>query len=349
LAKARRRRGALDFESPETRIVFGEGRKIAEILPLHRTDAHKIIEECMIAANISAARFLQRHKVPTLYRVHEGPNPDKLDDLAEFLRELGLRLSGGARPEPRHFASVIERIQDRPDSELIQTVMLRSLMQAVYAPKNTGHFGLALQDYCHFTSPIRRYPDLLVHRGIRHVLRKGKARDFPYGFADMQGLGEHSSATERRADEATRDAEEWLKCEYMVDKIGEEYDGIITGVAAFGIFVQLKDLHVEGMVHVTNLERDFYEFDPIGHRLIGERSGQVYRLADSLRVKVTRVDLDDRKIDFDVVTPPATTRTSRRGGGATRRPRERGPGGKAKGRSRGKTRSQRGKTGRRGR
>lgn len=274
----------------------------------------------MIAANVCAARFLKRHKLPTLYRVHEGPNPDKLEDLNEFLRELGLRLGGGARPEPRHYAGVIKRIQDRPDSELIQTVMLRSLMQAIYSPNNVGHFGLALEDYCHFTSPIRRYPDLLVHRGIRHVLRGGKARDFAYRAADIQVLGEHCSATERRADEATRDAEEWLKCEFMVDKIGEEYEGIITGVMAFGIFVQLKELHVEGMVHVTNLERDFYEFDPIGHRLIGERSGQVFRLADSLRVKVVRVDLDDRKIDFDVVTPPATARSSRRGGGPSRRP-----------------------------
>jgi ribonuclease R len=338
LAKARRRRGALDFEAPETKIVFGEGRKIAEIVPLHRNDAHKIIEECMIAANVCAARFLKRHKLPTLYRVHEGPNPDKLEDLIEFLREMGLRLAGGARPEPRHFASVIKRIQDRPDSELIQTVMLRSLMQAVYSPNNVGHFGLALEDYCHFTSPIRRYPDLLVHRGIRHVLGGGKAREFTYRPADMQSLGEHCSATERRADEATRDAEEWLKCEFMVDKIGEEYEGIITGVTAFGIFIQLKELHVEGMVHVTNLERDFYEFDPIGHRLIGERSGQVFRLADSLRVKVARVDLDDRKIDFDVVRPPATPRTSRRGGGATRRSRAGGKGRKVRRASTGRRR-----------
>ena len=259
----------------------------------------------MIAANVATARFLEKQKIPTLYRVHEGPQAEKLEDLRTFLRELGLSLGGGERPEAHHFAELLRKIQDRPDAHLIQTVMLRSLTQAVYTPENLGHFGLALPAYLHFTSPIRRYPDLLVHRGIRHVLRNRKRRKkvpFLYSEAEMERLGAHCSMTERRADEATRDAVEWLKCEYMMDKVGETFPGIISGVTSFGLFIQLREIYVEGLLHVTALSNDYYHFDAASHRLVGERTGVTYQLGDAIEVQVARVDLDERKIDF--VLPP---------------------------------------------
>ena len=308
--KLRERRGAIDFDTTETRIEFGVDRKIERIVPVHRNDAHKIIEECMIAANVCTARFLNRHKLPTLYRVHEGPKADKLTDLREFLGELGLPLGGGEKPQARDYGTLLNKIQARPDAHLIQTVMLRSLSQARYSPDNIGHFGLSHDEYLHFTSPIRRYPDLLVHRAIRHHLRnearkKDKGKEarlakFPYSESDMTSLGEHCSVTERRADDATRDAVDWLKCEYMLDKVGEDYDGIVSSVTSFGIFVELKDIYVEGLVHITALHNDYYHFDPAGHRLRGERTGKVYRLGDEVSVKVVRVNLDDRKIDFEL-------------------------------------------------
>jgi ribonuclease R len=298
---SREQRGAMDFDTQETVIEYGADRKIERILPTERNDAHRLIEECMIAANVAAARFLQRHKMPGLYRIHEGPATDRLNKLRAFLGELGLGLGGGDKPTPKDYTRLLEQVRDRPDAHLIQTVMLRSLAQAVYNPGNVGHFGLALEAYAHFTSPIRRYPDLQVHRAIRHVLHGGKAADFPHDHAELVGLGEHCSMTERRADEAVRDAVEWLKCEYMQDKVGQVFDGIITGVTGFGLFVELRGVFVEGLIHVTSLRNDYYQFDPIGHRLHGERSGQVYRLGDGVRVRVTRVDLDERKIDFEPV------------------------------------------------
>jgi len=301
LRVSREQRGAMDFDTQETEIEYGADRKIERILPTQRNDAHRLIEECMIAANVAAARFLQRHKMPGLYRIHEGPTEDRLHKLRAFLGELGLGLGGGDKPAPRDYTRLLEQVHERPDVHLIQTVMLRSLAQAVYSPGNLGHFGLALEAYAHFTSPIRRYPDLQVHRAIRHVLQGGKAVDFPFTHADLVGLGEHCSMTERRADEAVRDAVEWLKCEYMLDKVGQVFDGIITAVTGFGLFVELRGVYVEGLVHVTALRNDFYKFDPIGHRLHGERSGQIYRLGDVLRVQVARVDLDERKIDFEPV------------------------------------------------
>jgi len=314
LRQARERRGAIDFDTQETVIEYGPDRKIERIRPTERNDAHRLIEECMIAANIAAARFLQRHKLPALYRVHEGPNRDKLEKLRGFLGELGLGLGGGDKPSPKDYAMLLERAQDRPDVHLIQTVLLRSLSQAVYSPETIGHFGLALDAYAHFTSPIRRYPDLLVHRGIRHALQGGKAKDFGYSQADMGSLGEQCSMTERRADEAVWDAIEWLKCEFMQDKVGDEFDGIVAAVTSFGLFVELREVFVEGLVHVTALRNDYYHFDPVGQRLRGERSGQVYRLGDSLRVRVVRVDLDERKIDFELAQTTAESggRRSRR-------------------------------------
>ncbi len=300
LRVAREKRGAIDFDTTETRIVFGADRKIESIVPVIRNDAHKLIEECMVAANVAAARYLEKHKMPALYRVHAGPPPEKLADLRSFLGELGLTLKGGDKPHALHYAELLATVHERPDAHLIETVMLRSLSQAVYSPDNIGHFGLAHDAYAHFTSPIRRYPDLMVHRAIRHTLRGGTAENFAYTHPDMVLLGAHCSTNERRADDATRDAVSWLKCEYMMDKVGEVYPGTISSVTSFGLFVELDEIFVEGLVHVTALDNDYYHFDPAGHRLRGERTGKLYRLADRITVKVVRVNLDDRKVDFEL-------------------------------------------------
>jgi ribonuclease R len=327
MRRGRTKRGAIDFETTETRIVFSEDRKIEKIIAVERNEAHKIIEECMIAANVCTARFLGRHKLPTLFRVHEGPKAEKLLDLREFLKERGLSLAGGKQPMAADYAKMLKRVQGRPDTHVIETVMLRSLSQAKYSPDNVGHFGLAHEEYLHFTSPIRRYPDLLVHRAIRYQLKKQSQKKkgqkpsgrgltagggFSYEHAKMLEFGEHCSATERRADEATRDAVDWLKCEYMLDKVGEDFEGVITGVTSFGIFVELKDIYVEGLVHVTALQNDYYHFDPSGHLLRGERTGKTYHLSDVVKVKVVRVDLDDRKIDFELADAVKSERKQKR-------------------------------------
>jgi ribonuclease R len=315
LLDARHSRGAIDFETQETRIIFGSERKIAEIRPTVRNDAHKLIEECMLAANVATAEFLKKHEIPALYRVHDGPPPERLEKLRAFLGELGLSLHKGKDPSPKDYQALLSQIADRPDFHLIQTVMLRSLSQAVYSVENNGHFGLNYEAYTHFTSPIRRYPDLLVHRAIRsvirsrqetpHVKRAGamaipKARIYPYDENTLEQLGEQCSMSERRADEATRDVVNWLKCEYMKDRVGETFPGVITAVTGFGLFVELTDIYVEGLVHVSALPGDYYHFDPIHHRLAGERSGRSFRLGDTVEVKVMRVNLDERKIDFEV-------------------------------------------------
>ncbi len=318
LFTARERRGAIDFETVETKIKFGPDRKIEDVVPVVRNEAHRLIEECMIAANVQAAQFLAAHKLPLLYRAHPGPETDRLEELRAFLNELGLSLGGGTSPEPRHYARLLESIKGRADARLIQTVLLRSLAQAVYTPENIGHFGLALDCYAHFTSPIRRYPDLLVHRAIKHALTQRRPEQFPYTGALMQGLGTHCSMTERRADEATRDTVSWLKCEFMMDRVGEEFDGLITGVTPFGLFVEIERVYAEGLVHVSSLPNDYYHHDPRHHRLRGERSGRVWRLADRIRVRVLRVNLDERKIDFEPVLSaqdqpvPAAGRNPRR-------------------------------------
>lgn len=301
LLRSREQRGAIDLDTTETRIVFGPEKKIERVEPVERNDAHRIIEECMLAANVVAARFLRRKRLPLLYRRHDGPNPQKLVDLRGFLGELGLSLSGGDQPTPKDYAAVLSRIKDRPDKHLIQTVLLRSLSQAVYTPEEGGHFGLAYDAYTHYTSPIRRYPDLLVHRAIRHALAGGKVAEFHYTRGEFVTFGEHCSMTERRADEATRDATDWLKCEFMLDKVGQEFEGVISAVTSFGLFIELDEIYVEGLVHITNLPRDYFHFDPAGHRLVGERGGMVFRLADRVKVRVARVNLDDRKIDFDLL------------------------------------------------
>ena len=298
LSGARRQRGAIDFDIPEAQLIFDESGRIANIEARSRNDAHRLIEECMIAANVQAAQFLARHRIPTLYRVHEGPGEERIAAAREFLQGLGLSLGGLDKLEPRHITALFEAIRGRPDEELIETVMLRAMAQADYRPENGGHFGLALEAYAHFTSPIRRYPDLLVHRGIRHVLEGGTAGDFSYSPGHMLELGSLCSAAERRADDATREAVQWLKIEFMQDKLGEEFDGIITGVTDFGVFVTLKGMQIDGLVHVTSLGNDYFDHDRTRHRMVGQRSGATYGLTDELRVRVARASLEDRKIDF---------------------------------------------------
>lgn len=299
LLQARKNRGAIDFETTETRIEFDENRKIQQIVPVIRNDAHRLIEECMLAANVATARFLEKAEIPTLYRVHSLPDEEKIAALRLFLGELGLQLGGGKKPHPKDFQKTMAAIQNRPEKHIIETVMLRSLKQAQYVEENDGHFGLAYPAYTHFTSPIRRYPDLLIHRAITHLIDNNSVEEFTYSDEDMSRLGKHCSSTERRADEATREVVSWLKCEYMQDKLGQIFQGTISAVTGFGIFVELDEIYVEGLVHVTSLRNDYYAFDPVKHRLIGERSGQVYRLGDKMTVLVARVDLDERKIDFE--------------------------------------------------
>ena len=316
LRSAREQRGALDFDTQETRILFDEQRKIAAIKPVRRNDAHKLIEECMLIANVATAQFLEALEQPALFRVHEGPSAEKLENLRAFLGELSLDLPGGLKPTPEHYQSLLATVEGRDDSHIIQTMLLRSLSQAVYQPENAGHFGLHYEAYAHFTSPIRRYPDLLVHRAIRSAIRgRGKnahinrvkgavvlkrERIYPYDTAAMVALGEQCSMTERRADDATREVDAWLKCEFLKDRIGEEFEGVIAAVTNFGVFVELSDLYIEGLMHVSALPGDYYHFDQAKQRLIGERTRQIFQLGGAVTVRVARVDLDDRKIDLEL-------------------------------------------------
>lgn len=301
LLATRKIRGAMEFETTETRIEFDENKKIKCIVPVIRNDAHKLIEECMLAANVATARFLEKAEIPTLYRVHAAPEEDKITALRQFLGELGLQLGGGKKPSPKDFQRTMSTIGDRPEKHLIETVMLRSLKQAQYVEANEGHFGLAYTAYTHFTSPIRRFPDLLIHRAIGHLLDNHPVYEFSYTHDDMNRLGKHSSMTERRADDATREVISWLKCEYMQDKLGQVFSGRISAVTSFGIFVELDEVYVEGLVHVTSLKNDYYTYDAVKHRLTGTRGGHVYCLGDRMTVLVARVDLDERKIDFEPV------------------------------------------------
>ena len=307
LAKAREKRGAIDFETIETQMIFDEHGKIERIIPVKRNDAYRLIEECMLAANVCASDFLKSHGQRTLYRVHEGPTPEKLEALHGFLREFALHLGGGDNPHAKDYARLLSTIRDRHDAQLLQTVMLRSLQQAMYSPDNVGHFGLAYESYTHFTSPIRRYPDLLVHRAIKAVLQ-GKT----YNPGDWKQLGIHCSLTERRADDATRDVEAWLKCYYMQDKINECFDGTVSGVTGFGIFVALDDIYIEGLVHISDLGSDYFHFNAQKHLLQGERTGRRFRLGDRVQIRVVRVDLQSTKIDFVLeAAPDASGKKSR--------------------------------------
>ncbi len=341
LLAARQRRGAIEFETTETYIVSNAMGKIEKILPRTRNDAHRLIEECMLAANVCAANLLETYEHPGVFRIHAGPGAEKLTQLRNYLKPLGLFLSGGDSPTPHDYADLMQKIQGRPDTDLLQTMLLRSMQQAVYSPDNIGHFGLAYPAYAHFTSPIRRYPDLLTHRAIKAILagkryqpkgidrsllstvmpgqRKAKPaapiaakveKDKANNKAEKrdqqleiwEALGLHCSANERRADEASRDVEAWLKCYFMKSRLGEVFTGTITGVTQFGIFVQLDDMFIEGLVHVTELGSDYFQFDEVRHELRGERTGMRYQITDKVKVQVTRVDLDARKIDLGVVT-----------------------------------------------
>jgi len=365
LAKARGERGAMEFESVETKIVCDVAGRIERIVPRTRNDAHKLIEECMLAANTCAADFLARSKHPGLYRIHEGPTPERLSLLREFLQGIGLSLGGGDDPTPKDYAELAERIAGRPDAPLLQTMLLRSMQQAIYSPYNVGHFGLSYESYAHFTSPIRRYPDLLTHRVIKSLLngqryrppapqadgapitftarpRKGgkaplpvsdkaqarvddraRARERMSGaqrdeLDHWESIGLMCSGNERRADDASRDVEAWLKCQYMRERVGEQFRGRVTGVAPFGIFVTLDDLFVEGVVHVSELGSDYFQYNEAAHELRGERTGRKFRLTDEVDVQVSRVDLEARRIEFRLVR--AETPWVERSRGAARAP-----------------------------
>lgn len=310
LKAARDNRGAIEFETVESKFIFNAERKIERIEPVERNDAHKLIEECMILANIASASLVEKLKEPALYRIHETPGEERLTGFRDFLGELGLNLGGGLEPSPTDYANLMHAVAERPDKELIQTMLLRSMKQAVYSPDNQGHFGLSLKRYAHFTSPIRRYPDLLLHRAIKYIIAKHEGRNtdrwtpsggYHYSFDEMEFYGEQCSMTERRADDATREVADWLKCEYMQDHVGEVLDGIIANVTGFGFFVRLTDLHIDGLVHISTLANDYYHYDAIGQRLVGESFGNIYRLGDSVKVKVLSVNLDDRQIDFELI------------------------------------------------
>ncbi|MGL4725308.1 MAG: ribonuclease R [Scandinavium sp.] len=307
---SRAERGGISFESEEAKFIFNAERRIERIEQTQRNDAHKLIEECMILANISAARFVEKESEPALFRIHDKPTEEAITSFRTVLAELGLELPGGSKPEPRDYAELLTSIADRPDHEMLQTMLLRSMKQAVYDPENRGHFGLALQSYAHFTSPIRRYPDLTLHRAIKYLLakeegNKGNSTEtggWHYSMEEMLQLGQHCSMTERRADEATREVSDWLKCDFMQDQVGNVFPGVIASVTGFGFFVRLNDLFIDGLVHVSSLDNDYYRFDQIGQRLIGESGGQTYRLGDRVEVRVEAVNMDERKIDFSLIS-----------------------------------------------
>ena len=318
LVKARQQRGAIEFETIESKFIFNALGRIERIEPVVRNDAHKIIEECMILANIASANFMEKHQEPALYRIHAVPGEEKLTAFRSFLAECGLSLSGGNKPTPMDYAQLLEQIKQRPDHELIQTMLLRSMSQAVYSADNIGHFGLALEEYAHFTSPIRRYPDLTLHRGIKYLLAKQKGSKrkttdtggYHYQLDEMDLFGAHCSSTERRADDATREVADWLKCEYMQDHVGEEFDGVISSVTGFGFFVRLNDLFIDGLVHISGLANDYYLFDMPKQRLIGENSGMIFRIGDAVKVRVEAVSLEQKQIDFSLISSERKPRRS---------------------------------------
>lgn len=297
LQKKRHQRGAMEFESIETQMLFDDNGKIERIVPVVRNDAHKLIEECMLAANVCAADFLLKNQHGALFRNHLGPTPEKLAALREQLALLGLSLGGGDKPAPKDYAKLAEQFSDRPDQELLQVMLLRSMQQAVYEHNNEGHFGLAYEHYAHFTSPIRRYPDLTVHRAIKAVLQGESYKP----KQPWQAMGVHTSFTERRADDASRDVENWLKTYYMRDKVGEVFEGKISGMANFGVFVTLDDIHIEGLIHISDLGEDYFNYRPEIMAIEGERSGVRFSMGDRVTVKVARADLDTSRIDLTLI------------------------------------------------
>lgn len=324
LEEAREQRGGISFETEEAKFIFNAERRIDRVERTVRNDAHKLIEECMILANIASARFVEKNEEPALFRDHDRPSDDSITSFRTVLNELGLSLTGGTKPQPVDYAGLLSQIADRPDAEMLQTMLLRSMKQAVYDPENRGHFGLALASYAHFTSPIRRYPDLLLHRAIKYLLAKEQGEvkgnttstgGYHYDMPQMLQLGQHCSMTERRADEATRDVADWLKCDFMQDHVGNVFNGVIASVTGFGFFVRLNDLFIDGLVHVSTLDNDYYRFDAVGQRLIGESGGRTYRLGDEVEVRVEAVHMDERKIDFALIS----SQRQPRGAGKTAR------------------------------
>ncbi|MDX1380802.1 MAG: ribonuclease R, partial [Xanthomonadales bacterium] len=300
LRRARTKRGAIDFESTEVQFRFDERGAVDDIVPYEQNDAHRLIEECMITANVEAAQFLLRQRIAAPFRAHEPPPPDKLESLEQFLRGLGIKVPWRGRPEPRHFEQIVQQVKGRDDQHLVMAVLLRAQSLASYQATNTGHFGLALDAYAHFTSPIRRYPDLLVHRAIHYVLEHRDAKGYSLERDRMERLSEQCSHRSRRAEEAERDVIDRLKAIYMERHVGDEFKGLVTGVTSFGLFVELDQNRVSGLVHITSLPNDYYHFDPVVHRLTGDRTGKVFQLAQKVRVKVLAVNVDDRKIDFEL-------------------------------------------------
>lgn len=313
LADARQQRGAIEFDTLETKFIFNAERKIDRIELAERNDAHKIIEECMILANVATAKCVAKHQAPALYRVHDKPNEEKYQNFLAYLAELGINLPFHQQVSAQDYTEVVQQIAERPDKELIQTMLLRSMRQAVYQPENIGHFGLALPAYSHFTSPIRRYPDLVVHRVLKDILQQAQAssaNDGHFGYSEQQvlTLGEQCSMTERRADDATRDVADWLKCEYMQDHVGDSFSGVISTVTSFGLFVRLNQVFIEGLVHITSLKQDYYHFDEKRLCLVGERSRQTFAVGDVVQVQVAAVNLDEKKIDLLLIDKTGSAR-----------------------------------------
>ena len=296
LSKQREKRSAIEFDSVETAINFNEDGKIDSIQPIHRNEAHKIIEECMLAANVSAAKFLLKENSPAIYRNHESPKEEKLELLKNYIAEFGLKLGGGQKPSAKDYSALLQSIRSRPESQMLQTMILRSMQQAVYETKNKGHFGLAYDTYTHFTSPIRRYPDLIVHRAIKERLKRNELR-----VKDLDVIAKQCSTTERRADEASRDVEDWLKCYFMKDRLGDVFSGTISSVTGFGVFVSLDEIYIEGLIHVTDLGNDYYVFNKSKHALTGERSGKSFGMGDRVKIKVAKIDMELSRIDLILI------------------------------------------------
>jgi ribonuclease R len=343
LVDMRKQRGALEFESTELQFLFDEKGSVSSITPRSRNIAHRIIEECMLCANVSAARFIVKHGKPGLFRVHEPPTAEKADQLRGFLSRFDVSLEEGDRPTTHDYQEVISQLREKKNSHVLQMALLRSMNQAVYQPENKGHFGLGYKEYAHFTSPIRRFPDLLMHRLIKSVIhsrtlsdwilrfgKSSKASYYPYEKLEVMALGEHTSFVERRADAAVYEVLEWIKCDYMSDRVGDIHDGVITGVAKFGFFVELVDVFVEGLIHVSTLAGDYYQYDQPSQTLVGERTGATYGMGDTVSVQVARVNVTERKMDFELISH--TPLTSRRKAGGKRAKDKSAPRGKSKSR-----------------
>lgn len=297
----RKKAGLIDFSSMEARFEFNDEGHIEAIHQVERNEAHRLIEEMMLAANVAAGEFLEEHEMPTLYRIHETPKLEKLENVRSLLSQIGLSLGGGDEPTAKDYSKLMKLIRQREDAPMLETILLRSMPLAAYSMINEGHFGLGFPTYAHFTSPIRRYPDLMVHRAIEHIIKGNVAETFEFSKQAMFELSEHCSMTERRAEEASRDAVQRLKCAYMKDKVGETFEGIVSSVTAFGLFVVLDDIYIEGLIHISNLPIDYYHHDAITHTLRGERGGKVFKLGQKLKVLLSNVNMDERKIDFELI------------------------------------------------